>query len=93
MFDAVHLLVGHARDAHGHLGRRTLRRAEEEAVMRCHVTVIATHRQAEMVSTDVLTKRRVETEPAAVRAADLDPRVRLPLNDLLLVDGTGTAGC
>src|ERR1022692_665778 len=75
VLDAVHLLVGHSGDPHGDLGRRALCLPEEEPVVRCDVAVVTADSQPEMVSAGVFPGCRVETKPAPIRTAHLDPRM------------------
>src|SRR5580698_7383517 len=59
--------------------------------MRGHITVVASDREAKMMRADMLSEGRVQTEPSTVGAAHLHPRMRLPLNDFLLIDGAEVA--
>jgi hypothetical protein len=75
MVHTVDLLVRHPSDSHRHLGRRSRCRPEEEAVMWSDIAVITTDRQPEVMRPDVLSECRVETDPATVGAAYIDPGV------------------
>ncbi len=73
IFDTVNLLARHPRDPDRNLRGCARRGAEEEAVVRRDVTIVATDRKPEVMCSDVLAECGIEAHPATIGATHLDP--------------------